>query len=122
VVVPTSVLIVDDDAAFRGLALRILRASGLNVVGEAATIAAGMEAALRLRPDAMLVDIHLPDGSGIELARAFLTLAWTPRVLLTSSDHVSSEEIAGDGAGPALAFVAKDELSTVPLGPFLAVG
>jgi DNA-binding NarL/FixJ family response regulator len=118
--VDTSVLIVDDDAAFRGLALRILRASGFLVVGEAATKAAGMAAAMELRPDAMLVDVRLPDGSGIDLAQAFAQLAWLPRVLVTSSDIEAADEITG--AGLALPFVPKDQLPTAPLALLLAAG
>jgi len=114
------VLIVDDDDAFRGLALRILRSSGFDVVGEAATSASGMAAALELRPDAMLVDIRLPDGSGVDLARAFVRLAWTPRVLLTSSDIDAAGEIGASSDRWPLAFVAKDQLPNAPLTILLA--
>jgi DNA-binding NarL/FixJ family response regulator len=55
------VLVIDDDAAFRGLAKRILAAQGLQVCAEAATAAGAMNVALELRPGAALVDVGLPD-------------------------------------------------------------
>jgi DNA-binding NarL/FixJ family response regulator len=118
--VDTSVLVVDDDVAFRGLALRILRSFGFAIVGEAGTVEAGMTAALSLRPDAILVDVRLPDGSGIALAKALLVLPWTPRVLLTSSDDDAAGEIAADRNGLPLTFVPKDELPNAPLVRLLA--
>jgi DNA-binding NarL/FixJ family response regulator len=115
-----SVLVVDDDAAFRALALRLLRFSGFAVVGEADTSAGGMAAALALCPDAMLVDVRLPDGSGIDLARALAKLAGTPRVVLTSSDLDVELEISAGDDSPPLLFVPKDELPNAPLARLLA--
>ena len=37
----------------------------MEIAGEAANVAAGIEASARLRPDVVLLDIRLPDGSGI---------------------------------------------------------
>jgi DNA-binding NarL/FixJ family response regulator len=103
------VLVIDDDAAFRGLAKRILAAQGLQVCAEAATAAGAMNVALELRPGAALVDVGLPDGDGVELARELAALPWSPRVLLTSSDGdaVTSKE--------QLRFVPKDQLPGAPL-------
>ena len=64
-----SVLLIDDDPAFRNLARRVLKGTGLSVVGEADTVASGLAAAIELRPDVMLVDVGLPDGDGISLGR-----------------------------------------------------
>ena len=66
--VPTSVLLIDDDATFRALAIRMLEGMELSVVGEAATVEAATVAARKLRPQAALVDVALPDGSGFTLA------------------------------------------------------
>jgi len=60
-----SVLVVDDDPEFRELAGRLLAASGLTVVGEADGVAAALEAAVQLKPSAVLVDVELPDGDGV---------------------------------------------------------
>jgi CheY-like chemotaxis protein len=105
----TSVLLVDDDDAFRGLASRMLAGMGLTVVAEAATVAEAVAAAEALRPDAALVDIGLPDGDGLALARRLTALPWRPRVLLTSSDRDAATPEHARDAG-AVGFLAKDEL------------
>jgi DNA-binding NarL/FixJ family response regulator len=113
-VVPSSILVIDDDDAFRDLVRRMLDADGLVVVGEAATVATALAAAHELRPDAALVDVGLPDGDGIALARELSSLPWHPRVVLTSTDPdaASAEDIRRCGAR---AFVAKDQLPNAPL-------
>jgi len=116
-----SVLVVDDDPIFRGLARRMLTASGLVVVGEAETLITAMAAALELRPEAALVDVGLPDGSGIELARELSSLPWRPRVVLTSTDPDAATEDDVRRSGAA-AFIAKDEMPNAPLARLLAAG
>jgi DNA-binding NarL/FixJ family response regulator len=112
--VPPSVLIVDDDPDFRGLARRLLTAAGLGIVGEAETVAAATAAALDLRPDSALVDVGLPDGNGIALAETLTALPWPVRVVLTSTDAdaASPEDVRRSGAD---AFVPKAELLNAPL-------
>ena len=109
---------VDDDPVFRGLARRILTACGLVVVGEAQTVAEAIDAADRVRPDAALVDVGLPDGDGIALARRLAALPWRPRVVITSSDP---EAAASDDLqqGGVAGFVPKDELPNAPLAQLL---
>jgi DNA-binding NarL/FixJ family response regulator len=104
-----SVLLIDDDPAFRRLARQTLSGSGLTVVGEAATAAAGISAARSLEPEIMLVDVGLPDGDGISLARELSALPWGPRVVLTSvdPDAASPEEVRKSGA---IGFVPKQDL------------
>jgi two-component system nitrate/nitrite response regulator NarL len=109
-----SVLVVDDDARFRKLASRMLVAMGLAVIGEAASVAAATEAATGLRPDAVLLDVGLPDGDGVALARILAALPWNPRVVLTSSDRdatTSGHALAAGAAG----FVPKEELPSAAL-------
>jgi DNA-binding NarL/FixJ family response regulator len=116
-----AVLVVDDDPVFRGLARRILTAGGLSVVGEAASVQAAIEAAERLRPQAALVDVGLPDGDGIALAERLAALPWRPRVVLTSSDPdaATPDDVRRVGAA---GFVAKDELPNAPLTELLGPG
>lgn len=104
-----SVLLIDDDPAFRRLARQTLSGSGLTVVGEAATAAAGSAAARSLEPEIMLVDVGLPDGDGISLAGELSALPWSPRVVLTSvdPDAASPEEVRKSGA---IGFVPKQDL------------
>ena len=64
------VLVVDDDPHFRQLARDVLEHRGCVVVGEADTGAAARSAAERLAPDAVLLDVRLPDESGFEVCAA----------------------------------------------------
>jgi CheY-like chemotaxis protein len=107
---PFSVLIVDDDPAFRRLASRILAALGLTVAGEADTCAAAVAAAGSLHPEAALVDFGLPDGDGVTLAAELVALPWRPRVVLTSSDPDAVSPAMAEAAG-AVGFLAKTELT-----------
>jgi DNA-binding NarL/FixJ family response regulator len=113
-----SVLIVDDDPAFRRLATLVLAAFGLGVIGEAATVTAALAAAARLRPAAVLVDVGLPDGDGISLACELVALPWRPRVLLTSSDASAAGPGDLDRSG-AHAFVPKEQLPNAALDRLL---
>jgi len=108
--VSCSVLVVDDDSAFRDLAARVLTGWGHVVVGEAGSVADALERAEELRPQAALVDVGLPDGDGFVLAERLVALPWHVRVVLISSDADGAAVRAARQAG-ALGFVAKDELS-----------
>ena len=102
------ILIVDDDQRFRGIARRLLEAEGFDVVGEAVGGEAALAAARTLRPDLVLLDVHLPDVSGFEIAKRLS--ADGPSVVLTSTCEASEfgSEISQSGAR---GFVAKNELS-----------
>jgi len=109
-----TVLIVDDDPAFRGLAAQLLIAFGLVLVGEADSVEAAIAAAGALRPDAVLVDVGLPDGDGIALAGVLTALPWRPRVVLTSTDAEAATAADVTRSGAA-AFVPKEQLPNAAL-------
>jgi DNA-binding NarL/FixJ family response regulator len=113
-----TVLIIDDDPTFREMARRLLVAAGLEVVGEADGAEAGMSAARATRPEAILLDVMLPDGNGTTAARDLTALPWRPRVLLTSSspDAAGLDEVHADGV---VGFVPKQELPEAPLAELL---
>ena len=58
-----SVFLVDDHRLFRA-GIRAELAGRLHIVGEAGAVDEAVEAILRLRPDVVLLDVHLPDGGG----------------------------------------------------------
>jgi DNA-binding NarL/FixJ family response regulator len=104
-----SVLVVDDDASFRRIAIRIVESWGHRVVGEAGSVDEAMQCASAVRPDTVIVDICLPGGDGFDLTRKLLALDWPIRVLVMSSDSdVANVEIA-ESAG-ASGFFPKLEL------------
>jgi DNA-binding NarL/FixJ family response regulator len=74
----TKVAIVDDHEALREGLERMLEDRGLVVVGSAGSAAAGEDLVGETQPDVALVDIRLPDESGIELTRRLL--AGRPRL------------------------------------------
>ena len=78
----TTVLIVDDHSAFRSRARRMLEADGFEVVGEAADGASGVDAARRLEPDIVLLDLQLPDTTGFAVAEE---IAGEAAVVITST-------------------------------------
>ena len=113
-----SVLVIDDDPEFRELAGRLLAAIGLTVVGEADSVAAALVVAVQLKPSAVLVDVELPDGDGVTLARELASLPWHRRVVLASinADITTAGEARLAGAR---AFVAKADLPDAPLARLL---
>jgi DNA-binding NarL/FixJ family response regulator len=79
------VLIVDDHSSFRRLARRMLAQSGFAVIGEACDAASALAQAAILQPDVVLLDVVLPDRSGLLVADELACGPCPPRVVLTSS-------------------------------------
>ena len=97
---PIRLLLVDDHEVVRmGLETLFRRTEKVQVVGEANSVASAVIEAVRLRPDIVLLDLRLPDGSGIEACREILgTCPDTHVVFLTSfadEDAVLSTTFAG---------------------------
>src|SRR4051794_24126195 len=83
---PLRVLIVDDHPEFRRHARRMLESDGLDVVGEAQDSASAIERARALQPDVVLLDVNLPDESGLSVVdRLCPPGSATPAVVLTST-------------------------------------
>jgi DNA-binding NarL/FixJ family response regulator len=99
-----TVIIVDDNAAFRRAARELLESSGLTVVAEAGDGREAREACRRHAPGGVLLDVNLPDTSGHALARELRREHPGLRILLTSTDAAC----AGLGDVP---FVPKLELA-----------
>ena len=70
-ILPATVLLVDDHELIRqGLRRAFERDAGFRVVGEAGSVGDATHLAEALRPDVVVIDVRLPDGSGLELAQA----------------------------------------------------
>jgi DNA-binding NarL/FixJ family response regulator len=108
--VPERVLIVDDHAPFRSLARALLSMEGFEIVGEAASGGSALDAVRELRPSVVLLDIHLPDFDGFEVARRLYAGTDPPMIVFVSSRAVTSfrRRLA---QSPARGFIPKHELS-----------
>jgi two-component system response regulator DevR len=83
---PIRLLLVDDHKVVRvGLRTLLSDSDRIRVVGEAGTIEAAVTEAARLQPDLVLMDVRLPDGSGIEACREIRTARPETRVLFLTS-------------------------------------
>ena len=97
---PIRLLLVDDHEVLRiGLRTLFTEAGGFEVVGEAGTMAAAVTEAVRFKPKVVLMDVRLPDGSGIDACRTIRTAHPDTRVLFLTSfaddDAILSTILAG---------------------------
>jgi DNA-binding NarL/FixJ family response regulator len=97
---PIRVLIIDDHASFRSVARELLERRGFAVVAEADCAISGLEAAERVAPEAVLLDVRLPDGDGFDVCHALTRRDPELAVLLVSADepHRDSGRIRDCGA------------------------
>jgi DNA-binding NarL/FixJ family response regulator len=102
-----TVVIVDDHARFRRSARKLLELEGFDVVGEAADGASAIAEVERLRPDLVLLDVQLPDVSGLDLIPLLSASAGV--LLVSSRDHGDVARRVASSA--ALAFIPKDQLT-----------
>jgi two-component system, NarL family, response regulator DevR len=97
------VLIVDDSEMVRtGLRTLLGTEPAMEIVAEAANVATGIEASARLKPDVVLLDIRLPDGTGIDACRQILKRSPGTRVLIVTSvidDAVMDDAIRAGAHG-----------------------
>jgi DNA-binding NarL/FixJ family response regulator len=106
-----SIVIVDDHPLFReGLKSIISRNTEYKVVGEAGTGREGLELALALKPDLVLIDVSLPDKSGIALTREIRCRLSETRVLIISM-HSKIDYIAEAFQAGATGYVVKESAS-----------
>jgi DNA-binding NarL/FixJ family response regulator len=113
-----TVLIVDDHPSFRETARALLESEGFAVVGEAADGESALEAARRLHPEVVLLDVQLPDIDGFEVARRLSANGSAPSVVLTSSRDGADFGPLVERCG-ARGFIPKAELSGAALSDLL---
>jgi two-component system, NarL family, response regulator DevR len=100
---PISILLVEDHEVTRAGLRSLLNAyDHLHVAGEAETVSGAVEAAKRLQPDVILLDIRLRDGTGFEVCRQVQGLNLETRVLFLTSfadDDILFEAVASGADG-----------------------
>ena len=104
-------VVVDDHGPTRAVVCRLVELAGADVIAEAADLAGALAVVERLRPTVLVIDVQLPDGTGIDAARMISAGPSPPRIVLMSTGDY------GDGAGRcgAHAFIPKDQLSVAAL-------
>ena len=81
------VLVIDDNAQWRACAERLLNSSGVTAIDVASTGVEGVRKAAAFKPDLVVLDIGLPDMSGLEVARQIRLRSPRPRLLLVSAQE-----------------------------------
>jgi two-component system response regulator DevR len=111
---PIRLLIVDDHQVVRaGLRMMLGRAEGIEICGEADTAATAVAETTRLKPDVLLMDIRLPDGTGFDVCQQVKKLGLAVRVLVLTSfldDETVSQAITSGADGYLLKEVDGDRL------------
>jgi two-component system, NarL family, response regulator DevR len=112
---PTRILILDDHELVRkGLRTFLDREPDLLVVGEAGTLADAQSLMARLHPDLVLLDMHLPDASGMDACRQLLAATPKLRVLVLTGyaeDSMVAAAIKSGAHGYILKDVKLDDLA-----------
>ena len=111
---PIRLLVVDDHLIARlGLRTLLKGFPQIEVVGEAGSVAEAIAEISRLQPDVVLLDIRLPDGSGLEVCRHFETAALHTKFLILTSfadDALVFDAISAGTEGYLLKEICSDEL------------
>ena len=82
----TRLVVIDDHEALRGGLEALLAGAGHDVLGAAGNVAAAFDLVEHLEPDLALVDVRLPDGSGIDLARDLLLFHPDLRIVMYTGE------------------------------------
>jgi two-component system chemotaxis response regulator CheY len=81
-----SVLLIDDNDITREVLRVVLRNEGYNVVGEATDGGTGLDLALKLRPDIILLDVVMPKVSGLDILPKIKDMLPDSRVLMVTAN------------------------------------
>jgi two-component system response regulator DevR len=120
---PLRLLVVDDHEVVRqGLVSLLERREHFQVVAEAGTAAEAVEMARKFEPDLVVMDVRLPDGSGIEACREIRAEFPTTRVVILTSypdeEAVLSAIIAGASGYLLKQIRARDLVSRIATGTY----
>ncbi|AIG63727.1 LuxR family transcriptional regulator [Corynebacterium atypicum] len=102
-----TVFLVDDHSVFRsGVRAELGQQPDCRVIGEAGTVDGAVEAVACLRPDVVLLDVHMPDGGGVEVIRRVREAGSDSYFLALSVSDAAEDVIAVIRAG-ARGYVTK---------------
>ena len=102
------VMLVDDHAVVRlGLRALFSQTDTIAVIAEAATVADAVKTAAKHRPDLVLMDLRLPDGTGLDACRAILSENPHTRVLFLTS-HSDEEAVISTVLAGAAGYLLKE--------------
>ncbi|MFW0784371.1 response regulator transcription factor [Gordonia sp. CPCC 206044] len=104
------IFLVDDHAVFRsGVRAELASEQGLQVVGEAGTVAEAVDHIVRIRPDVVLLDVHMPSGGGVAVLRGVTELLpdGTAPVFLALSVSDAAEDVIATIRAGARGYVTK---------------
>lgn len=117
-----SLLIVDDHEIVRiGLRTVLNLVSGMQVAGECATGAEAVSEAIRLKPDIVVLDIRLPDRSGVEVCRDIRAECPDTRVLFLTS-YADDETILSAVVSGAQGYLLKDANTSILIEALRTIG
>jgi response regulator of citrate/malate metabolism len=102
-----TVLVVDDDFMVASIHIRFVeRIPGFAVVGTSATGRAALDEVERLRPDLVLLDVHLPDMTGIEVLRTLRSAGNQVGVVMVTAAR-EADTVRAAAAGGAAHYIVK---------------
>ena len=96
----TRVLLVDDHPMIGAALEMLLRDSDYELLGRARTAAEGFKRIAALKPDLVLLDVHLPDGSGLDVFRRILRGRAKPAVILLTAGMDDAQLLTADDLEP----------------------
>ena len=106
--VPTRVLLIDDhDLIRQGLARAFERHDDFDVAGQAASVGEGLRLFAALKPDVVITDVRLPDGTGLDLVKQLRSEGHETGVVVLTM-YAGDEQLFAALEAGASAFVAKD--------------
>jgi DNA-binding NarL/FixJ family response regulator len=101
------VMLVDDHEVVReGLRALLNRRAGMRVVAEASTVAQAIEVAEREKPDVVVMDVRLPDGTGVEACREIRSRQPETRMIMLTS-YADEEAVLASILAGASAYLLK---------------
>jgi DNA-binding NarL/FixJ family response regulator len=94
-----TVIVVDDHPVFRHGLVALLAEDGIDVLAQAGTVADALAAVVAHQPDVVIMDLHLPDGSGVEATRHITAAHPSIRLLVLTMDGTDGATLAALRAG-----------------------